>query len=868
MFMQSLLRRTVAILLLFVGANAGASSYVTVPTLSAVSVQGETPVLDGKLNELVWERASVATDFVQLQPDEGASGTEPSEVRILYSHDALYIGFRAYDANPEDIEAQLTRRDQGSFSDWVYVAVDSYHDRRTAYQFSTNPVGVKRDSYRYNDTRRDSDWDAVWDVATSTDQYGWTAEFRIPYSQLRFNNAEEHTWGIQFMRYIARKNEMVAWSPLSGDDNAMVSRFGLLEDLEGIRPSRRLEVTPYSVSSLRRAPGDSNNPFYEKQQTESEFGLDVKYGLTSNLTLDVTINPDFGQVEADPAQVNLSDFETFFPERRLFFLEGASIFDFSLGDGNRLFHSRRIGRRPQGWADPHGGYVRAPEDTTIQAAAKLTGKTENNVTMGLLYGSTAREQADVYSAEGETSQQVVEPATHYSMVRLQKDLREGRSVVGLVATGVVREQSSADALEMHSRAFTGGIDFQHRFWGGDYRVSGYLLSSRVQGTEEAIARTQRASGRYLHRPDADHLAYDPTRTSLSGHRSEIQIAKVGGGFWRYGFGMRQASPEFEANDLGFQNRADFRVAYANLEYDHYLFSKHLRSWRISTNAWHWETTGGEVMNRGFGTKARVQFHNHWNLWASANANLGALSVNALRGGPAMQQDDNYAFSVGFNTDGREKVTFNLNLQHGHSQSGSRWWGISPSVFWRPAGRIQLSAGAFYDEGHSAAQWVTRIDQQQPHYVFGEIDRKTAGLTIRMDYAFSRDLTLELYARPYVSAGAYANYMQVMNPKAASFAGRFTPLWVHEVGNGFATDLNQDGTDEFFADPSFNFRQFRTNAMLRWEFNPGSTLYAVWSHGQQSYAPTGEFNPGDDMSALFDAPADDIFLLKLNYWLSP
>ncbi len=643
-----------------------------------MSAAGNVPEVDGVLDEIIWQRASVATDFVQLQPTEGAPASERSEVRVLYGHDALYVGFRAYDSDPDAIEAQLTRRDQGSFSDWVHVAVDSYHDRRTAFQFGANPVGVKRDAYRYDDTHRDSDWDAVWDVATTVDDEGWTAEFRIPYSQLRFTDTDQQTWGIQFTRWIARKDEAVYWSPLTGDLNAVVSRFGNLVGLTGIEPRRRIEVTPYALARLRQAPEEGGNPFYQANDTFDDVGIDVKYGLTSNLTLDVTVNPDFGQVEADPAQVNLSEFETFFPERRPFFLEGANIFEFGIGGGDRLFHSRRIGRRPQGHANTQGGHADIPENTTIQAAAKVTGKTESDVTIGVLYASTARESADIMTSDGEDLRQVVEPATQYGVVRLQKDFREGRTVLGLVATGVSRD-SEAQSLGLHDNSFTGGVDFQHEFWDQNYRVSGYLLGSRFEGSPDAIARTQRAPGRYMQRPDADHLTYDPTRTSLSGMGAQLSIDKVAGGFWRYSAGLRTRTPEFDANDMGFLKRADFVVAYAGISYNHYLPSKHFRQWRVSANTSHWESTGGERTGLGASIKARLQFHNHWSISTNANFDRGSLSLNSLRGGPALRTDDKASASVGLSTDGREKLQFSFNLATGASRSGSRWFGAATSA---------------------------------------------------------------------------------------------------------------------------------------------------------------------------------------------
>ena len=362
---------------------------VAPPVLYATRLNGSTLRIDGHITEEAWNHAEPAADFVQYLPNEGEPATEHSEVRVLYDDAALYVAFRAYDSDSGAIVSQLTRRDQESYSDWVLVAIDSYNDRRTAFQFGVNPRGVKRDVYRFDDTREDADWDAVWDVKTSVNDEGWTAEFEIPLSQLRFSRADEQTWGIQFMRRVARKNESSFWAPLASQDSAMVSKFGELRGLNEVKPRPRLEVAPYSMTRLQRAPHDPNDPFYEENDTSATLGMDVKYGVAGNLTLNVTVNPDFGQVDADPAQVNLSDFESFFLERRPFFLEGSNILDFEIGDGDRLFHSRRIGRAPQGRADPRGGYVDHPDVTTIRSAEKLSGKTDSGWTIGLLHAATA-----------------------------------------------------------------------------------------------------------------------------------------------------------------------------------------------------------------------------------------------------------------------------------------------------------------------------------------------------------------------------------------------------------------------------------------------------------------------------------------------
>ena len=839
------------------------------PVLNAAKLTGTPPYIDGILNEDVWKQAPAATGFVQLLPDEGSPASERSEVRVLYGDDALYIAFRAYDADPSAIEGQLTRRDRESFSDWVHVAIDSYNDKRTAFQFDVNPKGVKQDTYRYNDTRRDPDWDAVWDVATSIDKDGWIAEFRIPYTQLRFTHAEEITWGIQFTRDIARKKELVYWAPLSSQESGTVSKYGTLQGLKGITSRWRLEVAPYALGRLQRATGDPNNPFFKENDPFATLGMDLKYGLTGNFTLDVTMNPDFGQVEADPAQVNLTEFETFFPERRPFFVEGSNIFRLNIGDRDELFHSRRIGRSPRGRPNPQGGYFDMPEVTTIQVAEKLSGKTASGWTVGLLHASTATETAAIITRSGNALDEIVEPATQYSLARLQKDFRDGNSAIGVIATGVFRPVDEAEALNTHTSAITGGFDFNHRFWNDNFRFSGYALASHVAGSEDAIAQTQRAPGRYMHRPDADHLTYDPTRTSLSGLSASANFSKIGGSFWRYYAGFRTRTPEFETNDIGFMSRADFLVSWAGIGYNHSLPTRYLRQWYTRWHNWRWQTYGGEPGSFGTRLTVNVEFLNYWLVSTSASYMLGSLSTSMLRGGPTFQTEDSIQGTLEISSDSRKKVQLELRFRTRFQPESDSWsFNASPMLSWRPASRIQASIGTSYNNSASDKQWVTRIHKVNDHYIFSRIARQTVGLTGRFDFAFTPNLSLQLYAQPFVSSGRYNEFKQVTDPKGKRYADRFRSLKTEIANGGYEVDIDGDETAEFVRNPDFNFKQFRSNVVLRWEYRSGSTLFVVWSHGRQHVDPFGEFNLCSDLGTLFDAPAENVVMLKLNYWLNP
>ncbi|MBI4408091.1 MAG: carbohydrate binding family 9 domain-containing protein, partial [Gemmatimonadetes bacterium] len=443
------------------------------------------PVIDARIDEAVWAQAQVASDFTTLEPKPGEAASEQTEVRVLYDDDAIYVAARLFDRTPDSIVARLARRDNDVYSEWFYVGLDSYNDRRTAFIFAVNPRGVKLDSFMSEDGQReDGGWDPVWDVAADVDALGWTAEMRIPLSQLRFSasadqGAEERVWGITFARRIARTQEFAFWSPLLPDAPGVVSQFGYLEGLRGLRAPRRLEALPYSVARVTRAPGEAGNPFYDRTEPYASVGADVKYGLTSDLTLSATVNPDFGQVEADPSVVNLSAYETFFSERRPFFVEGSDIFRFGIepGDGGsqQLFYSRRIGRAPQRSVELDDGHVDAPEGTTILGAAKVSGKTRGGWSIGVLEALTGAEYARTSDARGRRGSALVEPLTNYAMLRAKKDFRAGESTVGAIVTGTHRKLDD-DALDfLRSAAYAGGVDFRHRFGRGNYEVRGYML---------------------------------------------------------------------------------------------------------------------------------------------------------------------------------------------------------------------------------------------------------------------------------------------------------------------------------------------------------------------------------------------------------
>jgi hypothetical protein len=828
-------------------------------SLHAVRLAGDLPTIDGRLTEAVWSMAPAGTGFVQMRPNPGEPSKQQTEVRFAYDDDAIYVGVRLYDTAPDSVVGQLSRRDEEVYSDWVYICLDSYYDRRTGFVFGVNPKGVKIDLLLYDDTNDDESWDAIWDVAAQQDSAGWTAEFRIPLSQLRYStkglSTESIVWGINVLRKIARTDEESFWAPIRPDANELVSAFGDLHGLAALKAPRRVEIVPYSMSRLIHAPGDPADPFFKKNEGAVGLGADLKLGITSDLTLTATINPDFGQVEADPSVVNLTAYETFFPEKRPFFVEGFDIFraGIGVGDGDSgnesLFYSRRIGRSPQGGTPDNADYSNTPQAATILGAAKLSGKTKGGWSIGALSALTARETADYYDGAGVRGEAVVEPLTHYGVARVIKDFRNGQSAVGGVFTTVNRDLPSELSF-LRENAFTGGVTARHRWQKGNYQLSAFMVGSHVTGDTAAINRTQLSSARYFQRPDNEHADYDPTRTSLSGYGAGVEFFKTGGGHWRYAAALNARSPGFEVNDLGFMQNADQILQVAYVGYDQYKPSRHLRRWSVNVNQWTGWNFGGDNNSFAGNINGNLELHNAWDFWWSVNRDQPRMSEGALRGGPLMRVAGRTGFNAGFDSDERKPFNYWLSVDYWMEDDGDgRSVGIYPGARWRLGSRAELRVSPSISIDKRSAQYIDQVSTNGADaYLFGELNQVTTSLTTRLSYTFTPSLSFQLYAEPFISAGDFGGYMQVTNPRSARFEERFT---------SFSGDVDN---------PDFNFRALRSNAVLRWEYRPGSALFLVWSQGREASSDYGDYRLGRDADRLFGSKATNVLLIKGTYWL--
>ncbi len=855
--------------------------------LRALAVEPGEVVLDGRLDEAAWATAEVATGFVQRGPTPGAPATEPTEARVLVDGAVVYVGMRMYDA--EAPAARLGRRDTQVPGDWASVMLGSHGDGRTAYAFFVNPAGVRLDVLLYDDVQGDTSWDAVWDAAVSRDSAGWTAEFRVPLSQLRYGASEgEQAWGLQFRRDLFRNGETSYWAPQLPEDDGVVSRFGALDGLRGLRSPRRLELRPYVASALTRAPGDAADPFYAATDVAPRVGLDATYGVTGDLTLAATVNPDFGQVEADPAQVNLGAFELFFPEQRPFFVEGADAFAF--GRTRAMFrmsrptylYTRRIGRSPSlGAFVPEGAYQQAgeggavyadaPLQTTVLGAAKLSGRL-GQFTVGAMNAVTGPEWGryrvfDATGAEVASGDALVEPATNYAVASVRG--RIGKTVLGALLTDVRRGGGDpALGALLPTGATVAGLDAERRL-GADWVLSGALAGSHVVGSAGAIAGLQQAFPRLYQRPDAGHLGVDDARTSLSGLTGEGALTKSGGEHWLGSLVGAFTSPGFDANGLGFQSRADHAYVGGILVYNQNEAQGPFRNWRAngySGSAWNF---GGDRISTFGGLAANGELQSFWSGGLSVQGYARAVNDRLTRGGPVATWPMSVNVQGSLQSDGRRTVSFSAGGGLGRDELGGGSTGGEVGVEVRPRPNLSLSFTPGFSADAAPRQFVRQFDDAAAEatfgrrYVFARLDQQTAYLTARADWTFTPDLTLQLVVRPYVSAGRFSRFADLGAPGALRLPEYES---VTTNADGSVTVAPGGGAAPFtLADPDFTARSLQGNAVLRWEYRPGSTLFVVWQQQRDGFEADGGLG-GRDVGRLFSDPVRNVFLVKLSYWL--
>lgn len=837
------------------------------------------PVIDGIINDEAWDAVAWGDNFTQRQPVDNAPPSEKTAFKILYDDKNLYIAIRAYDSRPDEIERRMSRRD-GFEGDWVEVNIDSYHDHRSAFSFTASVSGVKGDeAISNNGDVWDSSWDPIWYLKTSVDTQGWCAEFKIPLSQLRFSKQDEQIWGLQVNRKIFRKEEWSNWQYIPQNSTGWVHLFGELHGLKGLRQQNQLEIQPYVVANTQTFEKQDGNPFATGQYSELTTGLDGKIGITSDVTLDFTINPDFGQVEADPSQVNLSAFEIFFEERRPFFIESRNILDFNLtpsvagGDYSRdnLFYSRRIGRAPHHQPVIRDReFLKQPVNSSILGALKLTGKTHKGLSFALLESITGKEKAEI-DFLGQRRTELVEPLTNYLVARIQKDLNKGNTILGGMITATNRNFSEAHLNFLPKAAYAAGLDFKHSWKDRKYFIAGNAVFSRINGAPQALLALQQSSLRYFQRPDASHVEVDSARTSITGTGATLKAGKSGTGHLRFESGVTYRSPQLELNDLGYQRSADHISWWSWIGYQTLKPFGIFRNFNGNANAWHDWDFGGKTTYRAVNVNFNTQFKNYWRFGSGATPNFGSVSNADLRGGPAVKYPGGIAYWYWINSDNRKKlqVNFEHNIFNGNKRYSSST-DFYLSFIYRPVKALRITASPAYRRYQHALQYIsTPLLNGEPQYITGKLKQRTLSSTLRVDYTITPNFSLQYYGQPFASKGTYQDFKQITASTAKNYNLRFVPLAggqiVRNPDNSYALDPNADGiTDYTLRNPDFSFLQYRSNLVVRWEYVPGSTLFLVWSQTRTGNAPLDRFSVSDISEELFGIKAHNIFLLKFTY----
>ena len=838
-------------------------------TIEAARVTGSAMRLDGRLNEDIWRSASPAGHFTQREPTEGRPALDSTVVRFAYDDDALWIGARMYSRNPRQIRALVTRRDREGTSEQLIVSLDTHRDRRTAYTFAVTPAGVRIDYFHGSDfeTSRNYDYDPVWQTETAIDSLGWTAEMRIPFTQLRFNRGDIQEWGVNVVRRVPATNEDSYWVLVKRNDTGWSSRMAVLTGIRGIRPSRRIELLPYVAADSRFIKvTDPDDPFAKDYQSGMRAGGDVKMGVGPNLTLDVTINPDFGQVEADPAEVNLTAYETFFAERRPFFVEGSQLFG-----GRGFYYSRRIGAPPPGSSD--ADYEERIDNTTILGAAKLTGRMRSGLSIAALTALTDQEEIRTYDLATDTfGKATVAPRTGYAVASVQQEFGKTRSTIGGTVTMVQRdvEDHSPLAELLSSSAYSAILDGRLRWGGGMYDASAYLGVTHIRGDSVAILRQQLSPRRYWQRPDASHLDVDPSRRTMSGTNIGINHSKLSGKHWLWDIDAWHESPGMEPNDMGAFGNVDNIGAVAQIRYRETVPRAWYRSYQFLVGgdaSWNFE--GTRNLSEGF-ANTNITFANYWRLSIDGFYVGRAISDALTRGGPQMGTAQASGAEIELRNRAGSRNGWGAELTATTDEFGGWSRVIETSLSYRPGAQWELTIEPRWSRSESSRQFVRSVAGGRPEtfgtrYVFAHVDRSEVAASARLNYTFAPNLTLETYVEPFASSGTYHGFGELR--KAGG-----NDLIVYGQ-NGTTLTRRPDGAYDVIADgqafpifnPDFNVRSLRSNAVVRWEWRPGSTLFLVWQQDRNADRAIRTVRPGDLFDG-FSAPGDNFLALKVSYWI--
>jgi hypothetical protein len=843
-------------------------------------IEAEIPTIDGKLDDAIWsDKSDWESNFTQREPIENTSPSEETSFKIFYDSKYMYIGIKNFDKHPDQITDWMSRRD-GFEGDWVEIAFDSYYDLRSAFSFTVTAAGVKGDKViTQNGKNEDLTWNPIWYANSTITKDGWTAEMKIPLSQLRFGNEENQIWGFQVIRKYFKNNEISVWQRIPIDASGWISEFGKLRGLKGLKPQKQFEIQPFVVTSLETFKKDPNNPYRDKNIKTINAGIDGKVGITNDLTLDFTINPDFGQVEADPAAIALDGFQLFFREQRPFFVENKNIFNYQFSNpivggsfsSDNLFYSRRIGRNPQGLPQTNGGeFSNSPERTTILGAVKFSGKTKNGWSIGVMESMTANEYAKI-SNNGEERKQLVEPFTNYFVGRIQKDFNNRNTFLGGIVTSTIRNLDENTDFLLKSGT-TAGVVFMHQWNNRTWYLGANFVMSHIEGSEAAILRTQLSIPHLFQRPDASHVSIDPTRTSLTGTGGDIKFGKAGQGHLKFETGITWRSPELELNDLGFMREADDIQNYAGITYSSLKPFGAFRKGTLTYQHWVKWDFEGNLNYIDWDVEATGTFQNNWNATLGFYQQPHIYSKSLLQGGPRIYLPDQYGLWWALGTDSRKKLSIGLN---GWSKTGNEdstyLLSNAISINYQPLNQLSLSLSPRYTMVRHRLQYNETVDfNSSTRYIMSKLDQDTFSLAFRFNYTVNPNLSIQYYAEPYISKGIYNNFSYMNNPLATSEAEQLiqyseSQILYDELSNTYTVDETLDASVDYnFNAPDFSFAQFRSNLVVRYEYKPGSEIFFVWAQGITDFGrPTGSLSRSFD-NQIFSKQPNNTFLIKATY----
>jgi len=837
-------------------------------TYTTTRLSTAKPVIDGKLDDDCWETGEWGGDFTQWIPKEGAKPSQETQFKILYDDKNLYVAIRAFDKEPQKISRKGGRRDL-LIGEQAGVNFDSYHDHRTGFEFSVTAAGQKVDLILTNPMEADFNWNAVWYVKTGLEDSAWVAEYEIPLSQLRYSKDKEQVWGMHVWRWVDRLSEESDWEPQSSTSPGMLYLFGELHGIKDLPKSRRIEIMPYSLGKLKTFEKVSQNPFAKNGNSlMGNVGLDAKVGLSSNFTADLTVNPDFGQVESDPSVMNLTAFETLYEEKRPFFLEGKNIFKFELGDAN-LFYTRRIGHTPVYHPELEANqYIDYPDNTSILSAVKISGKSKNGLAVGVLHSLTAGENAKL-STNGIKKDLQVEPLTSYTVGRVQQDYNEGTTVLGGIITATNRFINDPYLEFQNQNAFTGGVDLLHQWNKKEFYLDAKIIGSTINGSTDAIRNLQLSSARYYQRPDVNYLNYDPNRTQLSGQGGRIKIGKGSKGLWRYSSEINWRSPGLDLNDIGFMQMADLVSQETEISYFVNKPVSIFRTYSVElrqANNWDYAMN---YLNSEFDFEASMEFLNRWKISPGISYKNESLDTRLLRGGSAILLPSIWEGELSINSDMSKKIFGNLSANYEvASENNYSNSSIEAGLTVIPYNVLKLSASINYSENMDNLQYVeTKVLNNANKYILSRLDQKTLGATFRIDYNITPEISIQYYGSPFASVGKYSKLKEVTNPRANAYPDRFALLNTQFSNNTYQVAANNGTPAYSIGNPDFTFNQFRSNLVFRWEYRPGSQLFFVWGNERTGWKNESNSKVGKALSQLKDVLPTNIFLIKLSYWFS-